>query len=243
MVHPAKADMISRLRGEILQRQGLQKTPGRTDLDIGLGSVCKAFPDHVFPLAAVHEFICASNEGKAASVGFISGLLGRLMKRSGCCLWVAPSHSIFPPALLTFGIDPSRIIFTTFAREKEQLWVMEEALKCDSLSAIVGDIRNLDFTASRRLQLAVEQSKVTGFLIRHTNNVNTTACVSRWRVSSLSSNLPEGMPGIGFPRWKVELLKIRNGKPGSWTLEWRNKKFKEVIDIHAVIHEEQRMIS
>ncbi len=235
--------MIARLRGEILLRQGLQKTPGRTDLDMGLGKICKAFPDQVFPLAAVHEFICASNEDKTASVGFIAGLLGTLMKRSGCCLWVAPSHSIFPPALLAFGIDPSRIIFTTFSKEKEQLWVMEEALKCDSLSAVVGDIRNLDFTASRRLQLAVETSKITGFLIRQTTHINTTACVSRWRVSSASSSLPEGMPGLGFPRWKVDLLKIRSGKPGSWTLEWRNKKFKEVIQTPAVIHEEQRMVS
>jgi protein ImuA len=239
----AKTDMIARLRGEILLRQGLQKTPGRIDLDMGLGKLCAAFPDHTFPLAAVHEFICTNTEDKTASTGFIAGLLSTLLKRGGACIWIAPSQVIFPPALLSFGIDPSRIIFSTLSREKEQLWVMEEALKCDSLSAVVGDIRNMDFTASRRLQLAVEESKVTGFLIRQAAHVNTTACVSRWRVSSLKSSLPEGMPGLGFPRWKVDLLKIRNGKPGSWVLEWRNKKFKEVIDTHAIIFEEQRKVS
>lgn len=247
MVQTTKADTITRLRGEILLRQGLQKNPGRMDLDMGLGSICGSFPDQAFPLAAIHEFICASGEDKTASIGFIAGLLASLMKRRGCCLWVAPSLSIYPPALLAYGIDPSRIIFTSFAKEKEQLWVMEEALKCDSLSAVVGDIRNLDFTASRRLQLAVEQSRVTGFLIRQTNHINTTACVSRWRVRSLSSCLPGGMPGLGFPRWKVDLLKIRSGSPGSWMIEWRNKKFKEVDiqekNMPAIIQEETRMIS
>jgi protein ImuA len=238
---PAKTDIIAGLRKEILVRQGLQKLPGQA-VDMGLGTVCDAFPDQNFPLAAIHEFICASEEDKTASVGFITGLLSTLMKRGGYCLWVAPVQAIFPPALRRFGIDPSRIVFTTPAREKEQLWVMEEALKCDSLSAVVGDIRNLDFTASRRLQLAVEQSKVTGFLIRQTKNLTTTACVSRWRIRPAASELPEGMPGVGHPRWNVELLKIRNGRPGAWTLEWRNKRFHEVMAVPALVYEEQRKI-
>ncbi len=28
------------------------------------------------------------------------------------------------------------------------------------------------------------------------------------------------MPGVGAPRWKVELLKVRNGLPGAWIVEW-----------------------
>jgi protein ImuA len=36
------------------------------------------------------------------------------------------------------------------------------------------------------------------------------------------------MPGLGFPRWQVELLKVRNGNPGSFILEWAGEKFEEV---------------
>jgi protein ImuA len=25
---------------------------------------------------------------------------------------------------------------------------------------------------------------------------------------------------MGFPRWEVELLKVRNGKPGKWLVQW-----------------------
>lgn len=56
--------------------------------------------------------------------------------------------------------------------------------------------------------------------------MNTTACVARWRIRPVSSALEQGMPGVGFPRWKVELLKIRNGRPGSWDLEWSAGGFK-----------------
>ena len=30
----------------------------------------------------------------------------------------------------------------------------------------------------------------------------------------LRCELEDGMPGVGVPRWNVELLKISNGKPG-----------------------------
>jgi protein ImuA len=241
-MQPVKADMIARLRADILLRQGLQKTPGRSDWDMGLGMLADAFPDKSFPLAAIHEFVCTSTEDKTASAGFIAGLLSSLLKRSGACIWIAPVQHLYPPALCAFGIDPQRIIFTNLSKPKEQLWVMEEALKCDSLSAVVGDISQLDFTASRRLQLAVEQSRVTGFLLRQTKYLNTTACVSRWRIRSVASTLPANMPGIGFPRWHVELLKIRNGQPGAWTIEWRNKKFRELKETPAILIEEQRKI-
>lgn len=240
-MQPAKADMIAQLRHEILMRQCLQKIPGCTDLDMGLGMMKNAFPDHTFPLAAVHEFVCTNEEDKTASAGFITGLLSVLLKNKGACLWIAQGQQIFPPALCAFGIDPSRIIFIHLQKEKDQLWMMEEALKCESLSAVVGDIPTLHFTASRRLQLAVEQSRVTGFLLRQTKNLQTTACVSRWRIRSLPSSLPGGMPGVGSPRWNVDLLKIRNGKPGSWLLEWKHKKFSEIISTQ-ILSEQERMI-
>jgi len=104
---------------------------------------------------------------------------------------------------------------------------MEEVLKCNGCTAVVGEIQRLDLTASRRLQLAVEQSGVTGFILRSDLfSLNTIACVARWKVSPLRSSLPDGIPGVGYPRWNVELLKVRNGKPGAWEVEWANDHFR-----------------
>jgi protein ImuA len=239
---PAKHDMITRLRTDILIRQGLQKLPGSAFVDMGLGVLNNAFPGHSFPLAAVHEFVCTTAETRTASAGFIAALLSRLMERAGPCIWIAPGRNCYPPALTGFGIDPSRIVFIDLARDKELLWTMEEALKCDGLCAVVGEIRNIDFTISRRLQLAVEKSRVTGFLLRQTQQLNTTACVSRWRISAAASDTRAGMPGVGFPRWNVELLKIRNGQPGHWQLEWIKKKFREVNQQNLMIQEPERKI-
>jgi protein ImuA len=181
-------------------------------------------------LAAVHEFLTANHQEVAPTSGFITCLLSSLMVKGGVTVWISTVNSIFPPALKLLGISPEKIIFISTLTEKEKLWVMEEALKCEGLAAVVGEIKDIDFTASRRLQLAVEKSRVTGFLIRSNAKALTiNACTARWKITSLPS-LSNGIPGIGFPRWNIELLKIRNGKPGSWQMEWANNKLQPVFE-------------
>ena len=118
---------------------------------------------------------------------------------------------------------------------------MEEALKCEGLAAVIGETSELSFTASRRLQLAVEQSRVTGFVLRvQPRNPGITASVTRWKISPISSVLPDSMPGVGFPRWNVELLKVRNGKPGAWQLEWKGGRFRHVLLVTPILREQHR---
>jgi protein ImuA len=207
--------------------QGFKMPAAGTDLDIGLGPVAAAFPNNSFPQGAVHEFISDGPEAAAATSGFVNCLLGGLMKGGKVCVWISGARSIFPPALKVFGVAPEQIIFIDLPRRKEQLWAMEEALKCEGLAAVVAEIPEIDFTASRRLQLAVEKSRVTGFLLRQQpRSLQTIAVVARWKIISLPSKLNDGMPGIGFPSWEIELQKIRNGKPGSWQMEWGDGRFQ-----------------
>jgi protein ImuA len=131
--------------------------------------------------------------------------------------------------LKSFGIDPDRIIFVDLPREKEVISAMDEALRCAALTAVIGEMKEISFTYSRRLQLAVENSQVTGFLLRNDSpRLNATACVSRWRIQPLPSESIDDLPGIGYPAWRVELLRIRNGRPGTWNIQWKNGSFHPV---------------
>ena len=252
-----KSDIIQRLEREILPLQGFKPPRNGGALDFGLGSMNAAFPNGEFPTGAIHEVLSTGPENAAASVGFVGGLIGTLMRNGGAGLWIGARQKIFPMALKLFGIEPDRIVFVELRNQKDMLWVMEEALKCEGLAAVVGEIPEIGFTASRRLQLAVEQSRVTGFILRHqsrgpvtnvagnvtanvvgygagnvTGNVSGSvtgnACVARWRITPLASQPEAGLPGVGFPRWNVELLKIRNGRPGAWPLEWADGRFRTV---------------
>jgi protein ImuA len=228
-MNATKADIISRLRMDILPLEGLRMSNKREMLETGLGIINEAFPQGRFPLGAIHEFICEGPESSSATAGFISALVYPLMKNGGVGIWIGNSQKIFPPALKQFGIEPSRIIFIDLQKEKDLLWTVEEALKCHGLAAVIADIPELSFTVSRRFQLAVEQSQVTGFIQRsHPRNLNINASVSRWKIKHFPSASYEGLPGLGYPRWNIELLKIRNGKPGVWQMEWANQRFNDI---------------
>lgn len=203
--------------------------PGANN-DLGLGLVAAAFPDGVFPTGAIHEFISNCPEDTAASGGFIAGLVQKLLASGGACLWISYTCRIYPPALKLFGVDPDRVIFVDVPLQKDVLWVTEEALKCEGVATVICETKDLSFTESQRLQLAVEKSQVTGFVLRKdVKKANTTACVTRWQIRPVRSQLRTGMPGVGHPRWHVELLKVRNGRPGSWTVEWKKQNFQTVV--------------
>jgi protein ImuA len=213
-------EIIEQLQKQILALEGShQQSDEQTG--IGLGQIESAFPGKIFPRGAVHELISFSSESAAGTSGFISVILGKLLQEKACCMWIGNKRKLFPPALKSFGIDPERILFVEAWRAKDLLWTIEEALKCSALTAVVGEISELSFNDSRRLQLAVEKSKVTGFIHRQQpKQINPVACVSRWKITPVASSLQGEMPGLGFPRWEAELLKVRNGKPGKWLIQW-----------------------
>ena len=230
MVAP-KSELIERLQKNILQWEGYRPPVAGARSSLGLGPMEAAFPNGVFPVAAVHELVCGSAEQAAAGGGFVTGILSTLLKQGGVGVWIGRSRRLFAPALTVFGVMPHKVIFISLNKDKDALWVMEEALKCAGLTAVVCEVGELDFKQSRRLQLAVEQSRVTGFVLRNATKLGSTACTARWQIKSLPSADLGGLPGLGFLRWQVELLKVRNGQTGSWVLEWQDNQFVPVEEI------------
>ncbi len=195
----------------------------------GLECLKDHFPFGIFPKGAIHEFMCSEPRDMAATGGFIAALIHSVFHSSGTIIWISAAKNIFPATLQLFNIEPSRIIFIHPSSSKESLWVIEEALKCNGLHAVIAEMNELSFVHSRRFQLAVESSNVTGFVMNmKTEKESTTACLSKWKIHSLPSETIGDMPGVGFPRWKVMLTKMRNGKTGQWEVEWRDGKMVHV---------------
>ena len=236
-----KADILFQLQKEILQLQGFRRLTSDDLIRPVLGPIDRSFPYGMFPLASLHEFLTGSPEDISATSGFISCLLSSLMSKGGVTVWIAPSQTMFPAAFKFFNVEPDKIIFINTKKTKELLWLIEETLKCQGLAAVVGEVAEITFTVSRRLQLAIEQSRVSGFLIRNkSGNTGANACTARWKISSRSSLITNEMPGIGFPVWNIELLKVRNGKPGTWEMQWANNKLHPVTDPNILSSSEQR---
>lgn len=225
-----KKGLIDKLKRDILLWQGYKPQSNHTEGRIGLGGLESVFPNGIFPRGAIHEFICLQTEHSAASNGFIAALISVLMKKNAVCLWISTGRKLYPVSLRMFDVNPEQFIFIDVKTEKEVLWITEEALKCEGLTAVVAEINNLNLIESRRLQLAVEKSGVTGFILRkNERKAISNGTAARWKIIPIPSETEIGMPGIGFPRWNVELMKVRNGSPGNWIFEWMGDKLIEVL--------------
>ena len=230
-----KIAIARQLQAKINALQGLGKVSHESARS-GLAPFAAAFPENVFPTGAIHEFISYEAANAASTNGFITAVTGKLMKDGGLCLWVSSGRKVFPPGLKHFGLEPDRMVFINAARPKEALWIIEEALKCEALTAVIGEVKELGFTDSRRLQLAVEHSGVTGFIHRYCPRVeNAVACTTRWKITSIPAIAQGSLPGVGHSSWDVQLLKVRNGRPHSWQVSWQDKSFAPIADIHSSI--------
>ena len=80
----------------------------------------------------------------------------------------------------------------------------------------------MSLTASRRLQLAAEQSGVLAMVFRRAmlpeSYTEGSAALTRWRVRAVPSQAL-GFPGLARPRWSLALERARGAEPHLWTVE------------------------
>jgi len=189
-------------------------------LPFGVAAIDEALPWQGLPVAALHEI---ENAGAAdqdgAGVMFLAGILARLAPARPV-LWCLQHPDLHAPGLALAGLDARRLVLLRAPNERDILWAMEEGLRSRALAAVVGEVEALSTSSSRRLQLAAESTGITGFVLhRSAGNAPASAAVTRWRVAALPSVPVAGEPGIGRPRWRVELLRCRGGMPAAWDVE------------------------
>jgi protein ImuA len=203
-------------------------------LPFGVAAIDRVLPSGGLARGALHEILGASGdeEDGALAAAFAAGIVGRLAAQrslggDGMGLWCLPRPDLYGPGLAAHGLDPGRLVLIRAPRDDEILWTMEEGLRAPGIAAVVGEVGALPAVASRRLQLAAERSGITALLLRRWRDggqaarerVLPNAAVTRWRIAALPSQPPRGEPGVGRPRWRVELLRCRGGEPACWEVE------------------------
>ena len=229
MQKPHQKLIIERLQRQILDLEGFKAKSEDVKTKLGLKKLEGNFPNQVFPTGTIHEFLSEKPEHTACTSAFISSLLGELHAGNGVYIWIGKQRQLFPAGLKKFGLQPHQIIFVNLIKQKDILWATEEALKCKSISGVISELEEITFAQSQRLQLTVEKSKVTGFILRtQPERINATACAARWQISPLASENQDNVPGVGFAKWRVDLLKVRNGSTASCTIIYHHGKLAVV---------------
>jgi protein ImuA len=91
-------------------------------------------------------------------------------------------------------LKPDRVIYLEVGDEKTVLACFEECLRHRGLAAAVAEVARPSMAASRRLQLAAEESGTIGVAVRRwrrqaeaSDYRHPTAATTRWRISVLPS--------------------------------------------------------
>src|SRR5215468_1879727 len=141
----------------------------RAVLPFGIKAIDKRLPEGGLALGALHEVAGGGNgaiDGAAAAL-FAAGIATRIRGR---VLWCVTRQDLFAPALASAGLAPDRVIYVEAGDEKSVLACFEEGLRHGGshggLGAVVAEVARLSMTASRRLQLAAEDSGAIGIAIR-----------------------------------------------------------------------------
>jgi protein ImuA len=222
----SKAAVLAELRGRIRRMEGIGGADGNRFLPLGIPAVDQALPDGGLPLGCLHEVIGENDPFNSVATGFSAAILARIAERQGEIIWITRGDDLYAPGIAAYGLKPERLIVVRARRDADILWAMEEALRCRTLGAVLGEIGDIDMVASRRLQLAAEASGVTGLLLRSADRrLGATASVTRWGLSAAPSRPIDGEPGLGLPCWRTKLLRCRGGRPGEWLLEWNGGGF------------------
>jgi protein ImuA len=215
-------------------------------LPFGIAAIDRALPGGGLARGALHEILGAGGdeEDGALAAAFAASIIGCLgtsptspslsalgggegRGEVGAILWCLPRPDLYGPGLAAHGLDPGRVVLVRASRDAEILWAMEEGLRAPGIVAVVGEVGSLPTVASRRLQLAAERSGVTAFLLRRWRDGGQAvreralpnAAVTRWCIAALPSRPMWDEPGIGRPRWRIELMRCRGGEPGCWEME------------------------
>ena len=192
-------------------------------LPFGVPEIDTVLPGGGLAYGALHEFAGAGAgaiDGAAAAL-CVAGIAART---KGKIVWCLMRPDLFFPALAQAGLDANRVVFVEADKEQDVLASMEEALSYGRLGAVVGELIRLPIVASRRLQLAAERRGTLALVVRRwrrqteaNDYSQPTASTTRWRVSVLpSQELP--VPGIGRPRWLLELMRARAGECAEFTV-------------------------
>ena len=161
-------------------------------LPFGDRRIDRHLPGGGLPLGQLHEIGADGIEAQTGAImgGFAAALGAHLLRHDRdqrVLLWITSCCDLYAPGLLSYGIDPGRLIVVHTSSDTETLDAMETALRSGAAAAVLGEAGTLPRLAARRLQLACLHAQTTGLLLRRwpygcKAPAEPAAAVTRWRV-------------------------------------------------------------
>lgn len=171
----------------------------------GYPKIDEQLPGGGWPLHALTEILL--DHYGTGELQLLMPALARLSQprensEAGWIAWIAPPFEPYPPALMQWGVNLSRVLIVRPRGGKEALWAAEQALTSGNCAAVLLWSEEVDDAASRRLQLAAGAGQSWAIAFR------SLKALSQPSAAALRIRLAAGHSGTD-----VGILKCRGGRP------------------------------
>ena len=196
------------LRERIAQLEGSRRHPNDAPVSTGCQAIDGLLPGRGFRGGTLVEWLAAGEGSGGESLALLAAR--EACRKGGVLVVLDRRREFYPPEAIRRGIEPDGLIVVQAASPADNLWALDQALRCPGVAAALAWPEPLDSKTFRRLQLAAEQGGGLGLLVRpeEVRHEPSWADVRLW-----VRPLPSGEPGSGR-RLSVQLLRSRQGGGG-----------------------------
>lgn len=166
------AEIVRQLQGRVRRIEGARRRDDEPPISTGCAALDALLPAGGLQRGTLLEWFPAppgSHGGsqRGSGAGTLAMLLARAALGEGGALVVMDRRRTFyPPAAAALGIDWERLILVRAPSEADELWALDQALRCPGVAAVWAPLEKLGAHDFRRLQLAAETSGAIGLLLR-----------------------------------------------------------------------------
>lgn len=177
----------------------------------GLSAIDQHLSGHGLKPGGLHDLMTA-DAACGASTGFAFGLIRQRLLQAAAAMivWIGCRDDLWAPGLPAWGVNPRHLLQVRCRQQQDVIWCAEEALSEAGVAITIAETGALDFSVSRRLQLAAADAGRPLLLLRSVREQPiATAAETRWLIASAPNQ-----------HWSIALLKCRNGsRPHQWHIK------------------------
>jgi protein ImuA len=205
----ALRDLRSNLRQ--VQRGWRQLAEEKTTVSTGVAALDGLLPEHGLTRGSLSEWIAAEDGSGAIELAL---RVAARAQSHGPVIVVDRQQQLYAPAMAATGVRLGATILVRPESQADELWAIEQALRCSGVGAVLCRVDQLKTQQFRRLQLAAEAGTAIGLLLRS----NAACRQSSWADLRLLISPRPSPPDLFCRRVEVRCLYAK-GRLADQTVE------------------------
>jgi len=138
-------------------------SPAKETVSTGIVALDRILPARGLLKGTLSEWIATERGSGAVSLAM---RVASRVQRGRTLILVDQPRQFYAPAIQTLGVCLAETILVHPATQGEELWALEQSLRCPGVGAVLCQIDHITTQQFRRLQLAAESGTAIGMLIR-----------------------------------------------------------------------------